>query len=165
MQYLFVDNSNSVVLATMLDKVTRAYDLDSKQPCIKYVGHDEVVRGIDYLPERGLYVTGMCTVPLCTLCASGHPCTFIAVTKLKHCDVSSHAHITHLRSPPLPQRPAHSGCSCGAESLPPPPPSSPSFRLFSAGGPFSLPPTPSTPAPLRITASGWMTTATKGPAW
>ena len=58
-QYLFVDNLNGVVLASMLDKVTRAYDLDSKQPCIKYVGHDEVVRGVDYLPERGLYVTGM----------------------------------------------------------------------------------------------------------
>lgn len=58
MQCLFVDNWNGVVLASMLDKVTRAYDLDSKQPCIKYVGHEEVVRGVDYLPERGLYVTG-----------------------------------------------------------------------------------------------------------
>lgn len=57
-QYLFVDNTNGVVLASMLDKATRAYDLCSKQPCIKYIGHDEVVRGVDYLPEKGLYVTG-----------------------------------------------------------------------------------------------------------
>lgn len=58
-QYLFVDNTNGVVLASMLDKATRAYDLCSKQPCIKYVGHDEVVRGVDYLPEKGLYITGL----------------------------------------------------------------------------------------------------------
>lgn len=59
MQYLFVDNMNGVVLVSMLDKATRAYDLCSKQPCIKYVGHDEVVRGVDYLPEKGLYITGL----------------------------------------------------------------------------------------------------------
>lgn len=47
-----------MVLAAMLDKVTRAYDLESKHPAIKYVGHEEVVRGIDYLPEKGLYITG-----------------------------------------------------------------------------------------------------------
>ncbi len=58
MQCLFVDNANSMVLAAMLDKVTRAYDLESKHPAIKYVGHEEVVRGIDYLPEKGLYITG-----------------------------------------------------------------------------------------------------------
>ena len=57
-QCLFVDNANSMVLAAMLDKVTRAYDLESKHPAIKYVGHEEVVRGIDYLPEKGLYITG-----------------------------------------------------------------------------------------------------------
>lgn len=58
MQYLFVDNTNAVVLVSMLDKVIRAYDLHSKHPAIKYVGHEEIVRGVDYLPEKGLYVTG-----------------------------------------------------------------------------------------------------------
>ena len=58
MQCLFVDNTNRMVLAAMLDKVTRAFDMESKLPAIKYVGHEEVVRGIDYLPEKGLYITG-----------------------------------------------------------------------------------------------------------
>ena len=58
-QCLFVDNTNRMVLAAMLDKVTRAFDMESKLPAIKYVGHEEVVRGIDYLPEKGLYLTGM----------------------------------------------------------------------------------------------------------
>lgn len=67
-QSLFVDNTNCVVLASMMDKVVRAYDLDSKHPAIKYVGHEDIVRGIDYLPEKGLYVTGMpCRAPFTLL--------------------------------------------------------------------------------------------------
>ena len=161
MQYLFVDNWNGVVLATMLDKVMRAYDLDSKQPCIKYVGHDEVVRGIDYLPERGLYVTGRCTIPSCT---SGHPCNLTAETKHKHCDVSSHAHISPSKPSP-PPRPVHSGRSCRATPLPLPPPFPALFQIVQCREPcFSSPDPLSPPPPLRIPASGWVTTATKGPA-
>ncbi|KAL3157712.1 hypothetical protein ABBQ32_012143 [Trebouxia sp. C0010 RCD-2024] len=72
-QYLFVDNMNGVVLVSMLDKATRAYDLCSKQPCIKYVGHDEVVRGVDYLPEKGLYITGSWDESLRLWHRIGHP--------------------------------------------------------------------------------------------
>ena len=57
-QHLFVDEANKLVLAANMDKGVRAYDLQSKHPVAKYVGHDEVVRGVDYLPEKGLYVTG-----------------------------------------------------------------------------------------------------------
>ncbi|KAL0052582.1 hypothetical protein WJX82_004239 [Trebouxia sp. C0006] len=72
-QCLFVDNANSMVLAAMLDKVTRAYDLESKHPAIKYVGHEEVVRGIDYLPEKGLYITGSWDESLRLWYRVGHP--------------------------------------------------------------------------------------------
>ncbi len=57
-QCLFVDNTNSVVLAATMDKGIRAYDLEGTRPVMKYVGHEEVVRGIDYLPEKGLYISG-----------------------------------------------------------------------------------------------------------
>lgn len=58
MQHLYVDNANEVVLIATLDKAVRAYDLQSRHPVMKYVGHEEVVCGIDYLPEKGLYITG-----------------------------------------------------------------------------------------------------------
>ena len=58
MQYLFVDNVNTLVLAATMDKGIRAYDLQSRHPVMKYMGHEEVVRGIDYLPEKGLYISG-----------------------------------------------------------------------------------------------------------
>ncbi|DBA82705.1 TPA: hypothetical protein ACH3X1_006940 [Trebouxia sp. C0004] len=72
-QCLFVDNANSMVLAAMLDKVTRAYDLESKHPAIKYVGHEDMVRGIDYLPEKGLYITGSWDESLRLWYRVGHP--------------------------------------------------------------------------------------------
>ena len=81
MQHLFVDDTNKLILAANMDKGVRAYDLQSKHPVAKYVGHDEVVRGIDYLPEKGLYVTGMrqCSLPVKivfwkSLCASVQGC-------------------------------------------------------------------------------------------
>lgn len=55
---MFVDNVNSLVLAATMDKGIRAYDLQSRHPVMKYMGHEEVVRGIDYLPEKGLYISG-----------------------------------------------------------------------------------------------------------
>ena len=58
MQHLYVDNANKLVLAATMDKAVRAYNLHSKHPVAKYTGHNEVVRGIDYMPEKGLYVTG-----------------------------------------------------------------------------------------------------------
>ena len=57
-QCLYVDNVNNVVLVATLDKLVRSYDLQGKHPVSKYAGHEEVVQGIDYLPEKGLYVTG-----------------------------------------------------------------------------------------------------------
>jgi len=53
-----VDNAYSMVLAAMLDKVTRAYDLESKHLAINYVGYEEAVRGIDNFPEEGPYING-----------------------------------------------------------------------------------------------------------
>lgn len=53
-----MDDTNRVVLVATFDKLVRAYDLKSKHPVNKYTGHEEVVQGIDYLPEKGLYVTG-----------------------------------------------------------------------------------------------------------
>ena len=79
MQCLFVDNTNKVVLAATMDKVIRAYDLNNKPPVIKYAGHEEVVRGIDFLPEKGLYVSGTqlrCSPVMCCLLRRLHACGY-----------------------------------------------------------------------------------------
>ena len=59
-QHIYMDDTNKVVLVATFDKLVRAYDLKSMHPVNKYTGHEEVVQGIDYLPEKGLYVTGKC---------------------------------------------------------------------------------------------------------
>ncbi|KAK9840413.1 hypothetical protein WJX74_009520 [Apatococcus lobatus] len=57
-QCLMVDNANELVMASMLDRVIRAYDLDLGQPIQKYRGHQDLARGLVYLPDKGLYMSG-----------------------------------------------------------------------------------------------------------
>lgn len=69
-QALYVDNANKVILVATFDKLVRSYDLQSKHLVRKYAGHEEVVQGIDYLPEKGLYVTGQSCTHLAVLSTS-----------------------------------------------------------------------------------------------
>lgn len=57
-QCLMVDNANELVMASMLDRVIRAYDLDLRQPIQKYRGHQDLARCLVYLPDKGLYMSG-----------------------------------------------------------------------------------------------------------
>ncbi len=57
-QCLFVDNANELVIASMLDRIIRSYDLDLGQPIQKYKGHQDLARAIVYLPDKGLYMSG-----------------------------------------------------------------------------------------------------------
>ena len=57
-QTVFVDCANQLLLAAMLDRVIRVYDLSSNQPLMKYEGHTDAVSSIGYLPDKGLYVSG-----------------------------------------------------------------------------------------------------------
>ena len=57
-QTVFVDCANQLLLAAMLDRVIRVYDLGSPQPLMKYEGHTDAVSSIGYLPDKGLYVSG-----------------------------------------------------------------------------------------------------------
>ena len=45
-------------MASMLDRVIRAYDLDLGQPIQKYRGHQDLARCLIYLPDKGLYMSG-----------------------------------------------------------------------------------------------------------
>ncbi|KAK9865109.1 hypothetical protein WJX84_002030 [Apatococcus fuscideae] len=57
-QCLVVDNANELVIASMLDRIVRAYDLDLGQPIQKYKGHQDLARALVYLPDKGLYMSG-----------------------------------------------------------------------------------------------------------
>eukprot|EP00891_Asterochloris_glomerata_P008102 jgi/Astpho2/8102/fgenesh1_pg.00120_%23_63_t len=57
-QTVLVDCANQLLLAAMLDRVIRVYDLGSPQPLMKYEGHTDAVSSIGYLPDKGLYVSG-----------------------------------------------------------------------------------------------------------
>ncbi|MEW5312499.1 MAG: hypothetical protein WDW38_004130 [Sanguina aurantia] len=56
-QCLFVDNLNKLLVAAMLNKSAYVYDLDDPMPRAEYVGHDDVIRSIGYLPDCDCYVT------------------------------------------------------------------------------------------------------------
>ncbi|GMH37514.1 hypothetical protein BSKO_05387 [Bryopsis sp. KO-2023] len=57
-QCLFVDEINQLILAATLDKSVAVYTLEDPVPIARYRGHDDIVRSIGYLSEKGLYVTG-----------------------------------------------------------------------------------------------------------
>lgn len=57
-QSMWVDEPNGVVLMAMMDRRVRGFDLKNTQPLVKYGGHMDVVRGIGFLPDKQLYVTG-----------------------------------------------------------------------------------------------------------
>ena len=60
-QTVFVDCANQLLLAAMLDRVIRVYDLSSNQPLMKYEGHTDAVSSIGYLPDKGLMSAGLGT--------------------------------------------------------------------------------------------------------
>ncbi|KAG2444756.1 hypothetical protein HXX76_001500 [Chlamydomonas incerta] len=56
-QSIYVDNSNRLLVAAMLNRTAFVYDLDDPMPLARYAGHTDVIRGIGYIKDCDTYVT------------------------------------------------------------------------------------------------------------
>ncbi|EFJ43514.1 hypothetical protein VOLCADRAFT_119046 [Volvox carteri f. nagariensis] len=56
-QCIYVDNTNRLLVAAMLNRAAFVYDLDDPMPLARYAGHTDVIRGIGYVKDCDTYVT------------------------------------------------------------------------------------------------------------